>query len=71
VSIPGHSSFGAPRIPPCNLCYNTHVNPWHSTEHCPYKHPTHILSKDIHECIMQYNAVHGAEKQGFTKTQDP
>jgi len=54
----------------CFLCTNKHVNPWHPTENCPYKHPTQILPKDVHERIMQHNALLGAEKQDYTKDQD-
>jgi hypothetical protein len=54
----------------CTLCYNKHVNPWHQTENCPFKHPTHILDKDTHERVLQHNAVFGSEKQNFSKTQD-
>jgi hypothetical protein len=56
--------------PTCLLCYNKHVNPWHPTEHCPYKHPTHILPKDVRERVMQHNALHGSEKQDYNKEQD-
>ena len=55
---------------PCKLCHNKPVNPWHTTDNCPYKHPTHIIAKDVRERIMQHNALHGAEKPGFSKSQD-
>jgi hypothetical protein len=54
----------------CDLCFNKHVNPWHSTDDCPLQHPTFILDKDIRERVMQYTALHGIEKKGFTKDQD-
>jgi hypothetical protein len=54
----------------CALCFNKHVNPWHQTENCPYKHPTHIIDKETHERIMQHNAIYGTEKKDFTKNQD-
>jgi len=47
-----------------------HANPWHATENCPYKHPTHILSKDIRERVMQHNALHGVENKNYSKSQD-
>jgi hypothetical protein len=47
----------------CQLCFNKHVNPWHPTENCPYKHPTQILPRDVREHVMQHNALHGAEKK--------
>ncbi len=56
--------------PPCTLCLNKHVNPWHGSDSCPYKHPTHILPKDVRERVMQHNALHGAEKRDFSKDQD-
>jgi hypothetical protein len=56
--------------PLCQLCSNKHANPWHATEDCPYKHPTHILSKDIREKVMQHNALHGAENKNYHKNQD-
>jgi len=59
-----------PKAPLCQLCFNKHVNPWHPTENCPYKHPTQILPRDVRERVMQHNALHGAEKKDFTKTQD-
>jgi hypothetical protein len=58
------------RPSPCQLCYNKHVNPWHSTNQCPYKHPTYIIAKDVRERIMQHNALHGSENPNYTKTQD-
>jgi hypothetical protein len=54
----------------CTLCYNKHVNPWHPTENCPYKHPTHIIDKEIRERVMQHNAIYGTEKKNFNKTTD-
>jgi hypothetical protein len=59
-----------PKAPLCQLCFNKHVNPWHPTENCPYKHPTQILPRDVRERVMQHNALHGAEKKDFIKTQD-
>jgi hypothetical protein len=56
--------------PKCQLCSNMHANPWHATEDCPYKHPTHILSKDTRERVMQHNALHGAENKNYNKNQD-
>jgi len=50
--------------------HNKHVNPWHETNNCPFKHPTHILPKDVRERILQHNALHGAEKSDYTKDQD-
>jgi hypothetical protein len=58
------------RKPSCLLCSNKHVNPWHATEDCPYKHPTQILPKDVRKHVMQHNALHGAEKKNYTKDQD-
>jgi hypothetical protein len=62
--------LAAARRPTCLLCSNKHANPWHPTENCPYKHPTHILPKDIRERVMQHNALHGAEKKDYTRDQD-
>jgi len=59
-----------PKKPLCQLCFNKHVNPWHPTENCPYKHPTQIIPRDVRERVMQHNAIHGAEKKDYTKTQD-
>jgi hypothetical protein len=59
-----------PIKPLCDLCFNKHVNPWHSTADCPLRHPTHIINKDIRERVMQYNALNGSMKKDFTKTQD-
>ncbi len=56
--------------PPCKLCLNKHTNPWHSEDNCPYKHPTHIIPKDIRERVMQHNALHGAENRNYSKNQD-
>jgi len=58
------------KSPLCQLCFNKHVNPWHPTENCPYKHPTQILPRDVRERVMQHNALHGAEKKDYNKTQD-
>ncbi len=66
-----HNNMLTPaRRPTCLLCSNKHANPWHPTENCPYKHPTHILPKDIRERVMQHNALHGAEKKDYTRDQD-
>jgi hypothetical protein len=62
--VPGSSRIA------CTLCYNKHVNPWHKTEDCPYKHPTHIIDKETRERVLQHNAIFGTEKKHFTKTQD-
>jgi hypothetical protein len=59
-----------PSRPACVICYNRPVNPWHSTNNCPYKHPTHIIDKDIRERVLQHNAIHGTEKRNFNKTTD-
>jgi len=56
--------------PTCLLCHNKPVNPWHDTTNCPHKHPTQVLPKDIRERVMQHNALHGAEKLDYTKSQD-
>jgi hypothetical protein len=64
------SIFLTPKQPQCQLCSNKHANPWHATEDCPYKHPTHILSKDIQERVMQHNALHRAENKNYNKNQD-
>jgi hypothetical protein len=56
--------------PSCQLCFNKHASPWHAKNDCPYKHPTHIVSKDIWERVMQHNALHGAENKNYNKTQD-
>jgi hypothetical protein len=56
--------------PLCTLCFNKHPNPWHDTDHCPFKHPTQIIDKDIRERVMQHNALHGAENRHFTRSQD-
>ncbi len=58
------------KTPLCQLCFNKHANPWHPTENCPYKHPTQIIPRDIRERVMQHNALHGAEKKDYYKTQD-
>jgi hypothetical protein len=55
---------------PCKLCLNKHPNPWHSENNCPYKHPTHIIPKDVWERVMQHNALHGAENKAYSKNQD-
>jgi hypothetical protein len=60
----------SPKQPACQLCFNKHANPWHPTNECPYKHPTHIIPKDIRERVMQHNALHGAENPNYTKNQD-
>jgi len=65
-----HDRTSPNQPPPCTLCLNKHVNPWHSSDSCPYKHPTHILPKDVRERVMQHNALHGAEKRDFSKDQD-
>jgi hypothetical protein len=56
----------------CRQRVNLHAyfDPWHSTEDCPYKHPTHILPKDVRERVMQHNALHGAENKNYCKNQD-
>jgi hypothetical protein len=56
--------------PLCTLCFNKHPNPWHDTDHCPFKHPTQIIDEDIRESVMQHNALHGAETRNFTRNQD-
>jgi hypothetical protein len=70
LSLPNQSSILPQRSSPCKLCHNKPVNPWHATESCPYKHPTHIIAKDVRERVMQHNALHGVEKPGFSKTQN-
>lgn len=65
-----NNKFLTAKQPLCQLCSNTHANPWHATENCPYKHPTHILSKDIRERVMQHNALHGVENKNYSKSQD-
>ncbi len=70
LSSPNSSSIISQRPSSCKLCLNKPVNPWHATENCPYKHPTHIIAKDTRERVMQHNALHGAEKPGFSKSQD-
>jgi len=54
----------------CQLYFNIHVNPWHDTDNFPYKYLTQILPRDVRECVMQHNALHGAEKRDYNKTQD-
>jgi hypothetical protein len=49
----------------CSLCFNKHPNPWHDTDHCPFKHTTHIIDKDVRERVMQHNALYGAENRQF------
>ena len=56
--------------PSCQLCFNKHASPWHAKNDCPYKHPTHIVSKDIRERVMQHNELHGAENKNYNKTKD-
>jgi len=54
----------------CSLCYNKHVNPWHVTADCPYKHPSFILDKETCEWFIQHNAIFGSGKKSFHKNQD-
>ncbi len=68
----GNQTIGAlsQQKTPCNLCLNKHPNPWHSENNCPYKHPTHIILKDVRERVMQHNALHGAKNKAYSKNQD-
>jgi hypothetical protein len=68
--ISHHNKILSSKQPSCQLCFNQHASPWHATDDCPYKHPTHIVSKDIRERVMQHNALHGAENKHYSKTQD-
>ncbi len=42
-----NNTLSTARQPTCLLCANKHVNPWHPTKNCPYKHPTQILPKGV------------------------
>jgi hypothetical protein len=68
--ITHNNNVASAHHPTCLLCHYKHVNPWHETNNCPLKHPTHILPKDVREHVLQHNALHGAEKSDYTKDQD-
>jgi hypothetical protein len=54
----------------CKLCYNQHLNPWHSTDQCPFKNLTFIIKKQTRECVMQHNALHGHHNKNYNKNID-
>jgi hypothetical protein len=54
----------------CLLCTNQHPNPWHSTEHCPFKDPTYIQNKLIHDNVMQHNTLYGRINKNYTKSSE-
>jgi len=56
--------------PKCRLCNNQHPNPWHDTNHCPFKDPTFIQNRLIRENVMQHNTLYGKTNKNYTKTMD-
>jgi hypothetical protein len=56
--------------PRCRLCNNQHPNPWHDTNHCPFKDPTFIQNCLIREKVMQHNTLYGKTNKNYTKTMD-
>jgi hypothetical protein len=51
----------------CKLCNNLHSSPWHTTDMCPLKDSTFIVSKTIWENVMQHNNLHGKMNKNYHK----
>jgi hypothetical protein len=54
----------------CKLCNNLHSSPWHTTDMCPLKDPTFIVSKKIRENVLQHNNLYGKVNKKYHKDID-